>query len=363
MQQSSMAKIKMFPSRTSTSQDEAIINTNQTSPSTSQEDTPSAIEPPRKKAKFDEHINLRHLSILCLTEEDAIAFAQSINLIPKSVQCPRCWNNLDKLMIEKRSNSSTMQYSFKCNKRSCRSRISIFKNTWFENRRIGVTKSLFLTYAFVHSYSYAQAIAETSGFAFNGAQTSSETVSDTYSFCREVMVESLLDVAGEVKIGGSNCTVEIDEAKFEKTKYNRGRLVDGQWVLGGICRETQETFFVPVTDRDPGTLTDIILMNVEIGSTIYTDCLTNDNRLEELGYKHRKMNSNENSDYQGSGCHSNSTKNTWKAMKSSLSHTHKGTTSFGYHMAEYLWHRKNPETMSKFLRFLNDVARLYSDVW
>ena len=32
--------------------------------------------------------------------------------------------------------------------------------------------------------------------------------------------------------------VEIDESLFGKRKYNRERLCNGQWVLGGICVET-----------------------------------------------------------------------------------------------------------------------------
>ena len=39
------------------------------------------------------------------------------------------------------------------------------------------------------------------------------------------------------KIGGPGFIVEIDEAKFGKWKYNRGRVVDGNWVLGGIYRD------------------------------------------------------------------------------------------------------------------------------
>ena len=38
--------------------------------------------------------------------------------------------------------------------------------------------------------------------------------------------------------------VEIDESKFVKRKYSRGRPVEGQWVFGGICRETSDSFLV-----------------------------------------------------------------------------------------------------------------------
>ena len=37
--------------------------------------------------------------------------------------------------------------------------------------------------------------------------------------------------------------VKIDESKFVKRKYNRGRVVDGHWVFGGMERTTGECFF------------------------------------------------------------------------------------------------------------------------
>ena len=40
------------------------------------------------------------------------------------------------------------------------------------------------------------------------------------------------------KIRGIGKVVEIDESKFGKRKYSRGRPVEGQWVFGGICPET-----------------------------------------------------------------------------------------------------------------------------
>ena len=44
------------------------------------------------------------------------------------------------------------------------------------------------------------------------------------------------------KIGGPGLTVEIEESKFGKRKYNVGRLIEGQWVFGGICHETPRYF-------------------------------------------------------------------------------------------------------------------------
>lgn len=41
-------------------------------------------------------------------------------------------------------------------------------------------------------------------------------------------------VNSSVPIGGVCVQVEIDESKLDKRKYNPGRHVDGEWVLGGV---------------------------------------------------------------------------------------------------------------------------------
>jgi hypothetical protein len=52
------------------------------------------------------------------------------------------------------------------------------------------------------------------------------------------------------KIGGPQTTVEVDESMIFKRKYHRGHLLNaklkGEWVFGGICRETKQIFMTLV---------------------------------------------------------------------------------------------------------------------
>ena len=68
--------------------------------------------------------------------------------------------------------------------------------------------------------------------------------------------------------------VEIDESKFGKRKYHRGRLVEGVWVFGGIERDSNppKCFFIPVEDRSAATLIPIIKQWIKPGTTVLSDC-------------------------------------------------------------------------------------------
>lgn len=55
-------------------------------------------------------------------------------------------------------------------------------------------------------------------------------------------------------IGEPGRTVEIDESKFGRRKYNKGHRVEWQWVFGGFERESVNVFMIPVQTRDRATL-------------------------------------------------------------------------------------------------------------
>ena len=89
---------------------------------------------------------------------------------------------------------------------------------------------------------------------------------DWASFCSEVLIEWCCKRDGQGQI------VEIDESKFGKKKCNMGRLVEGQWVFGGVCQERWECFMVPVEQQDSKTLLTIIKDRILPGTTIISDC-------------------------------------------------------------------------------------------
>lgn len=72
-------------------------------------------------------------------------------------------------------------------------------------------------------------------------------------------------------IAGPNEIVEVDEAKFGRRKYNRGRAVEGQWVLGGVQRGSPNIFLEVVEKRDQETLMEVLHRRVLPRTTIITD--------------------------------------------------------------------------------------------
>ena len=81
--------------------------------------------------------------------------------------------------------------------------------------------------------------------------------------------------------------MEVDESVWVRRKYNRGRMPVQQWVLGGVCRETNACFLFAVDDRTQQTLHEAIKETILPGSRIITDCFPSYNGLSDLpGYNY-----------------------------------------------------------------------------
>ena len=82
---------------------------------------------------------------------------------------------------------------------------------------------------------------------------------------RDICVQYFID--HPVVIGGPGKEVEIDENKFGKRKYNRGRAVDGHWVFGGMERGSGDSFLVEVAQRNAATLLPKLLSMSGLGQS------------------------------------------------------------------------------------------------
>lgn len=230
--------------------------------------------------------------------------------------------------------------------------VSARKGTWFSHSKMSIEKILLITYCFAKNVSNKTAMEETS---IEDA-TSSETISDWYTDCMDLCCDIVYNHSEP--IGGPGCTVEIDEGKFGKRKYNRGRLVDGQWILGGYCRETKKCFFVPVPKRDRETLLPIIIQNVLPGSTIITDCWKAYNTLNEHDYIHLTVNHSLNFVDPVTYANTQSIESQWWQIKRKLPETHTRHERLIYYLAHYIFNKLAAESNQHiFIYFLNQISQ------
>lgn len=85
----------------------------------------------------------------------------------------------------------------------------------------------------------------------------SNTMSDWRQFINEVLLEYIEN--NSEKVGYVGKFVEVDESKFGKRKFNKGNLVEGQCVFGGVERDSGRVFLVAVHNRSQVTLKECIL--------------------------------------------------------------------------------------------------------
>ena len=124
------------------------------------------------------------------------------------------------------------QCCWRCSNKACGKKVSIRQGSWFSNSNLFLGTIVLLTYFWVYR-AEQEFVKHELGFSLT-------TIVNWYNFSREVCI-SILENFGQ-QIRGPGKVVEIDESKFGKRKFHKGRRVDGVWVFGGIERETQKMF-------------------------------------------------------------------------------------------------------------------------
>ena len=272
------------------------------------------------------------------------------NLIFKLKLCSRCGREA---LLDTRKWLWRCQKKFAVGKNKavpCNTAHSAFKGGWLERAHISPQDSLVFTTIYLDESYKISFVQRELGWA-------RQTIVDWASFHREVIEDHL--VKNCKKLGGVGFTVEIDESKFGKRKYHRGKRVKGQWVFGGICRETNEIFAEPVPKRDAATLLDVIKKWIHPGTTIISDCWKAYDCLESEGYKHFKVNHSVTFKDPVTGAHTNRIERLWRSYKANVPRYGRAPEHFTGYLARYYFMRKYPTLKERVHAFLLAAAQLY----
>ncbi|KAJ4425773.1 hypothetical protein ANN_27396 [Periplaneta americana] len=264
-----------------------------------------------------------------------VRFLQQKGILATRYTCPKCGGGM-KLAPRKDIGDGL---TWKCCKKQLHKILvqrTLRKGSWFAFSKMSLSRVFDLTYIWV-----AQLSQKNMKVLVDGS-ISSATVTDWYSFCREICIGTLLN-RPQTQIGGSGHVVEIDESKLAKRMYTRGNHVEGHWVIGGVDRETKECFLVTVEDRTRGTLLGVLRDNVLPGTTICSDPWEACGSLEDEGYLHVSVKRSE-------------------SFKRSLPLKIRNKEMLGSHLAEYVyrkWRFHNKSMEERFHAYLDDIAAVY----
>ncbi|XP_069968835.1 uncharacterized protein [Bactrocera oleae] len=158
---------------------------------------------------------------------------------------------------------------------------------------------------------------------------SSATICDWYNYCREAVVIYQVDHQEKLgKIGGPGKKVQIDESKFGKRKYNKGRRVEGYWVLGMVEDGSEDLRLEVCPDN---------VRAAEVLISLLRNCLTTH------GYEHRRVtHSNPDNPFVAEdGTHIQRIEPQWRVMKRFFAKdNYNNPENFADLIIEYVW-RKN----------------------
>lgn len=269
------------------------------------------------------------------SEKEAVQFLQEHGELQSVRICPN--NHLAKLYFGK-------EIFWKCNVKKCQKKVNIRNGNWFSKSRIPFTTAV----RFIYGWSHEMTSIKWCEQQFN---LSENTVIDWNNYLREVCAMAI-ENKQQGKIGGPGLIVEIDESLFSKRKNHAGRVLPEQWIFGGICRETKESFLMKVPNRQTETLLTAVKNNIQEGTTIYSDCWRayNTELLRESGFDHYTVNHTYNFVDPTTGAHTQTIERFWGSAKW-RNKKQRGTARHHLesYLTEFIWRQATQDPFSKIL--------------
>ena len=196
----------------------------------------------------------------------AHAFATTYKLLPdlnKDYYCPECHPR--KKLKKQKDNR------LRCGAKH--TGFSYWKGSIFERTNLPMDTILELMHSFSLGHSYDYCIKNIFDYEKN-EELSKSTIASWYDKFRMVINHEVNEWYNESgSIGAHGQTVQIDESKFGKRKYNRGYMVDGHCVFGLVDEKTKQfrLNLVPDNSRTRQNMQELIESMIKPGTRIISD--------------------------------------------------------------------------------------------
>jgi transposase-like protein len=256
----------------------------------------------------------------------AITYLIEQEVIPLRMACQGC--NAEMVLNQ-------MRGMYRCSNRGCNKEKSMLTNTFFARARLPLQKLLFLTGLWLNKVGRDAAAGM--------AEVSKNSVTKHFHNLKNLVADDV--EMEEAVIGGQGITVEIDESKFGKRKYNRGHRVEGCWVFGGVERTAERRCFaVPVQQRDAATLIPLITTHIRPGSIIISDMWRAYNFIP-ADYEHLTVNHSLHFVDPLTGTHTNTIEATWNAMKKDIPVRNRRPEGMEEELWTFMWRRVHKDDL------------------
>lgn len=214
-------------------------------------------------------MRLLELGILCRDPKKILQQLQLWKVIPTAPNylCKRCGAPMRLGRSERDADGcrwfcTNVVRKNKQKARRCGTQVSVRTGTLFSNSQLPIFQIVAFISLWLSNLDLVK-ISNVLGIGFS-------TMVDWAAFCREVVLWSLI-VSSE-QLGGNGRTVEIDQCKFEKQKYDLSEFANGKAALGGYERETGRVFVVPIADDSAESIISNINEWIAPESTILSNC-------------------------------------------------------------------------------------------
>ena len=257
-------------------------------------------------------MNVYAFAMRVYDDDAAFRFAIRLGLIRgPPTHCPACHHLM---WFEKGKKVRGVNGVWRCKNRDCtRETLSLFAGSVFEKSQLTVSQFLKVLFGIAEEKKVLEVAHD--------ADVAAKTVVVIHQLIRKMMAD--FNRINRRLVGGPQLTVEIDECHVHTRKYNVGRVIASQqwWVVGGICRQTRETFVVITPTRDKPTLRWILFHNVAANSVIYTAGWGGYFNIEEMGLNciHRTVDHSHNFvNLNYRDVHTNTIERAWRTLREAL---------------------------------------------